>query len=86
MYIAEILEYDFSYFDIFHRIGMQDEHMLEFMEWSFGKVVSYDRRDWYRKWNRFHGKYLHLTFTPQTPEDWTPLALVWSAFKSGRFQ
>lgn len=82
MYISEILDYDLSYFEILHRAGMKDENVLEFMEWAFGKVVSYNRRDWYRKWNRFHGKHLLLDHTPETIEEWRSLAVLWSRLKS----
>lgn len=82
MYIAEILEYDLSYYEILHQIGMKDEDVLPFMEWAFGKVVSFDKRRWFIKWNRFHGKELRLTESPQTLEDWRALALCWSRFQA----
>lgn len=83
MYIFEILEYDLSYYQIFHQIGMIDEHVPEFLEWAFGKVVSYDKRNWFYKWNRFHGKLLRLEKTPESIDEWRPLCLLWSRFKTG---
>lgn len=83
MYIEEILEYDLSYYAMFHQIGMIDEHVPEFLEWAFGRVVSFDKRNWFYKWNRFHGKHLLLDRTPETVEEWKPLTHLWSRFKGG---
>lgn len=83
MYISEILEYDLGFYSTFQKLGMKDEHVQEFLEWSFGRVVSFDKRDWYRKWNRFHGKHLILTHTPNTLDEWQPLTAIWSRLKGG---
>lgn len=83
MYISEILDNDPSYVEILESCGMKDEDMVKFMEWAFGKVVSNDPREWYRKWNRFHGKHLMLTKTPHTLTDWAALCSLWGRFKIG---
>lgn len=83
MYIEEILAYDLSYYEILHSIGFQDEDILDFMEWAFGRVVSFDKKHWFRKWNRFHGKHLKIDHTPETKEEWLALGRVWSTFKAG---
>lgn len=83
MYISEILDYDTSYAEILFLCGLKDENVVEFMEWAFGKVVSNDRREWARKWNRFHGTHLMLSHTPETTAEWGTLVGLWSRFKSG---
>lgn len=83
MYISEILDYDTSYADILFPFGLEDENVVKFMEWAFGKVVSNDRREWYRKWNRFHGKHLILTKIPESALDWSSLISLWRDFEAG---
>lgn len=83
MYIAEILDYDLSYYEILQKAGFLEEDVLPFLEWAFGKVVSFDKREWFRKWNRFHGKHLKISKTPELPHEWAALGRVWSRFKAG---
>lgn len=83
MYIEEILQYDVSYYQILQKAGFLDEDVQPFLEWAFGKVVSFDKRQWARKWNRFHGKHLKIDKTPESTDEWLALGRVWSLFKSG---